>query len=291
MRRLIVTADDFGVGPATSRGILDLAEMGVVTSTVLLVNSPHAADGVKQWEQSGKRLEVGWHPCLTMDSPVLPAETVPTLVNARGQFHPLGAFLKRLLRGRVNRTEIDAELIAQYRRFIELVGRPPTSMNGHHHIHIFRPVGDVLLKLLGEQTPKPFVRRVREPFNTLMRVPGVRLKRWVLSTLGRGAAKRQALWGFPGNDTLLGVTDPPFVNDPTFFVRWLREAKGDVCELMVHPGHADDTLADRDGPASANQAGRRVREMELLKDASFRQTVERAGFVLVPSGERGASAP
>jgi predicted glycoside hydrolase/deacetylase ChbG (UPF0249 family) len=284
MRRLIVTADDFGVGPATSLGILDLAEVGVVTSTVLLVNSPYAADGVKQWEQSGKRFELGWHPCLTMDAPVLPAERVPTLVGTGGRFHPLGTFLKLLLRGKASRAEIEAELTAQYRRFVELVGAPPASMNGHHHVHIFRPVGDVLLKLLGEQTPKPFVRRVTEPFNTLMRVPGVRAKRWVLNWLGRGAAKRQARAGFPGNDALLGITDPPFVNDPDFFARWLREARGDVCVLMVHPGHADDTLADRDGPASANQAGRRVREFELLSDPTFRQAVERAGFKLVPGG-------
>lgn len=280
MRRLIVTADDFGVGPATSRGILDLAELGVVTSTVLLVNSPFAEDAIHQWERSGKRLELGWHPCLTMDAPVLPAERVPTLVDESGRFHPLGTFLKRLLRGQVNRAEIDAELTAQYRRFVELVGTPPTSMNGHHHIHIFKPVGDVLLKLLGEQTPKPFVRRVAEPFNTLMRVPGVRAKRWVLNWLGRGAARRQARAGFPGNDALLGITDPPFVNAPDFFARWLREARGDVCELMVHPGHADETLGDRDGPVSAGQADRRVREFELLADPAFRRAAEAAGFAL-----------
>ena len=280
MRRLIVTADDFGVGPATSRGILDLSAAGVVTSTVLLVNSPFAEDGVKQWEQSGKRLELGWHPCLTMDAPVLPAEQVPTLVNEQGQFHPLGAFLKRLLRGRVNAAEVERELAAQLKRFIELTGHPPTNVNGHHHIHIFRPVCDALLKLFAGQSPKPFLRRVAEPLRTLLRVPGVRAKRLVLSLLGMRAAHRQRRAGFPGNDTLLGITDPPFVNDPDFFVRWLREARGDVCELMVHPGHADDTLGDRDGPASANQAGRRVREMELLSAPTFRRAVEAAGFSL-----------
>ena len=34
-RYLVVTADDFGIGPATSRGILDLAGEGLVTATVL----------------------------------------------------------------------------------------------------------------------------------------------------------------------------------------------------------------------------------------------------------------
>lgn len=284
LRRLIVTADDFGVGPATSRGILDLSAAGVVTSTVMLVNSPHAEDGVKQWEQSERTLELGWHPCLTMDAPVLPPGQVPTLVNEQGRFHPLGAFLKRLLRGRVSTAEIERELAAQLKRFTELTSRPPMNVNGHHHIHIFRPVGDALMKLLAEQSPKPLLRRVTEPWRTLRTVPGVRAKRLVLNWLGRGAAKRQQRAGFPGNDALLGITDPPFVNDPDFFARWLREARGDVCELMVHPGHADDTLGDRDGPASANQAGRRVREFELLSAPAFRQAVEAAGFELVSAG-------
>src|SRR5437588_127944 len=44
VRCLVVVADDFGIGPATSRGILDLAAKGLVTGTVLLVNSPYAEE-------------------------------------------------------------------------------------------------------------------------------------------------------------------------------------------------------------------------------------------------------
>lgn len=282
-RRLIVTADDFGIGPATSAGILRLAASGVVTSAVLLANSPFAADGVARWEQAGRPMELGWHPCLTMDAPVLSPARVPTLVDAAGRFHPLGAFLNRLLRGRVDRGEIEAELAAQRDRFTELVGHPPAAVNAHHHVHVFRPVGDALLKLLAGQTPRPFVRRVGESLRTLVRVPGVRVKRCLLGWLGSRAAKRQARAGFPGNDSLLGITDPPLVNDPEFFTRWLREARGEVCELMAHPGDADDTLADRDGPTAAGHARRRVRESELLSDPAFRTAVEAAGFALVDS--------
>ena len=99
-RRLLVTADDFGIGPETSRGILELALRGTVTSTVLLVNSPFAEDGVAAWRKAGCPLELGWHPCLTLDSPVLPAERVPSLVGPDGRFSTLGQLLKRLLRGR-----------------------------------------------------------------------------------------------------------------------------------------------------------------------------------------------
>src|SRR5947208_10841292 len=85
-RYLLVTADDFGIGPETSRGILELAARGVVTSTVLLVNSPHALDAVAAWRKAGCPLELGWHPCLTIDAPILPPDQVPTLVGPDGRF-------------------------------------------------------------------------------------------------------------------------------------------------------------------------------------------------------------
>src|SRR5262249_60479832 len=78
-RYLIVAADDFGIGPATSQGILDLAVLGRVTATVLLVNSPYAEPAVRAWRQAGQPVELGWHPCLTLDRPVLPPEIVPSL--------------------------------------------------------------------------------------------------------------------------------------------------------------------------------------------------------------------
>src|SRR6476620_5162227 len=80
-RRLVVIADDFGIGSATSQGILDLAEAGVISGTVLLVNSPHAEADVAQWRKRGTPVPLGWHPCLTLDRPVLPTRKVKSLVN------------------------------------------------------------------------------------------------------------------------------------------------------------------------------------------------------------------
>lgn len=279
-RRLIVTADDFGLGPGTSRGILDLGALGVVTSTVLLVNSPHTEAAVAQWNAAGRPVEMGWHPCLTMDAPVSPPAAVPSLVDVRGRLPSLGGLLKRLLLGRVKADEVETEFRAQYQRFVELVGAPPANVNGHHHVHIFRPVGDALLRVLGDQRPRPFVRRVVEPWATLRAVRGVRAKRWVLSRFGRAAARRQAAAGFPGNDALAGVTDPPFVQDPQFFVRWVTATPGAVVELMCHPGHADEAIGRRDGHPAAGHADRRVAEFKLLSDPAFRDAVAAAGFTL-----------
>jgi predicted glycoside hydrolase/deacetylase ChbG (UPF0249 family) len=213
-RFLIVLADDYGIGPETSRGILELAARGVVTGTVLLVNSPHAAEAVRAWRQAGAALEMGWHPCLTMDQPAAGVERVPSLVGPNGSMWPLGRFLLRLTTGRIRSEDIHLELTAQYARFVELVGRPPSVVNAHQHVALFPPVGDLLRRLLEPIRPRPYMRRLGEPTSLLAGFRGARLKRTVLSTLGRGQATAWSRAGFPGADWVAGITDPKCVQDP-----------------------------------------------------------------------------
>jgi chitin disaccharide deacetylase len=282
-RYLVVTADDFGIGPATSQGILDLAARGLLTGTVLLVTSPHAEAAVRTWRQAGAPLELGWHPCLTLDRPVLPPGRVPSLVGPDGRFWPLGGLVGRLCRGLARPAEIEAELRAQYRRFLDLVGRPPPSVNSHHHVQVFRPVGALLRRVLAEQRPPPYVRRVREPWPMLGVVPGARCKRALLTLLGRREARRCRRAGLPGNDWLAGVTDPPCVADPDYLVRWLTRIPGRAVELTCHPGYLDTTLIGRDCTATDGLLLRRVRELHLLRQPGFRDACRRAGFTLVPA--------
>lgn len=284
-RYLIVTADDFGIGPATSQGILDLAVSGPVCATVLLVNSPYAEAGVNAWRQAGRPLELGWHPCLTLDAPVLPPSQVPSLVGKNGRFRALGAFLARLLLGRIRATEIEAELTAQYHRFRDLVGKPPTLVNTHHHVQVFPPIGRILRRVLQSVRPRPYVRCVREPWRLLRAVPGARVKRLVLSGLGRGQARHLQRDEFPGNDWLAGITNPANVWDPDFLVRWLQNTPGTVVELTCHPGYLDATLVGRDCTLEDGQLERRVREFHLLRHASFRTACQQAAFTLIAPSE------
>jgi predicted glycoside hydrolase/deacetylase ChbG (UPF0249 family) len=282
-RYLVVTADDFGIGPATSQAILDLAARGRLASSVLLVNSPHAEAAVNAWRRSGVPLELGWHPCLTLDRPVLPASRVPSLVGPDGRFWPLSRLLRHLYRGQMRPAEIEAELRAQHRRFLDLVGGPPSVVNAHHHIQVFPPIGTLLRRVLGEQTPRPYVRRVREPWALLARVPGARGKRAFLTLLGRREARHCVRAGFPGNDWLAGITDPPWVADPAYLVRWLTRIPGRVVELTCHPGYLDTTLIGRDGSAADGLLQRRVHELDRLREPSFLDACRRASFQLIPA--------
>jgi predicted glycoside hydrolase/deacetylase ChbG (UPF0249 family) len=279
-RRLFVIADDLGIGPATSAGILDLAEAGVVTGTVLLSNAPHAEEAVRLWRRRGMPVQLGWHPNLTLDRPILPPARVPSLVRPDGRFHELGAFLIRLFSGRVQVSEVEAELAAQYGRFIDLVGSPPLLVNGHHHVHVFPLVGALLRRLLDQQRPRPYLRRVRESPGLWLAVPGARLKRAFLATLGTLAARRQERAGLPGADCLAGISSPRGAAAPDLFLRWLSRVPGRDVELMVHPGYFDDSLFGRDGEPGDGVVERRADELQLLRHPAFGDACRAAGFDL-----------
>ena len=299
-RSLVIVADDFGIGPSTSRGILHLARGGKLTAAVLLVNSPHAAEAVRDWRRAGgsECLELGWHACLTMDRPLLPPARVRSLVREDGSFLPLARFAGRLALGRVRFEEVRAELEAQYRRFLELTGQPPALVNGHHHVQVLPGIGPILLDVLDRQRPLPYIRRVRETVPLLAAIPRARCKRLVLATLGGRFGQRQLRRGFPGNDFLAGITDLRGLTEgegdkeENLLVRWLARVPGKVVEFLCHPGYLDGTLAGRDGevpslltratgwgrPAALAQA--RLRELELLERTSLDDVCRAAGFRL-----------
>jgi predicted glycoside hydrolase/deacetylase ChbG (UPF0249 family) len=280
-RYLVVTADDYGIGAETSRGILELGMQGRVTASVLLVNAPQAEEAVRIWKQAGRPVQLGWHPCLTLDRPCAPPDRVPSLIQPDGTFWPLGPFMKRLTLGQIPPAEIECELRTQYNRFVELVGQPPSVVNSHHHVQVFPPVGAILLDILGGRRRPAYLRRVREPMSMLLQIPGARLKRAFLTFLGRRDARLQERAGHPGNDWLAGVTDPPHVADPDFLVRWLTKIPGNVVELTCHPGYHDKTLIGRDCTETDGQLARRVSEMKLLRDDRFLSACRDAGLTLL----------
>lgn len=284
-RRLLIIADDFGIGFNTTTGILQLAAKGLLTGSSLIVNTADAAESVRRWRTLGSRLELGWHPNLTLDAPLAEAGQVASLVREDGRFWPLRAFLKRWWLGKLDPGEIALELHLQLRRFIELVNHPPTFVSFHHHVGLLKPIGAILLDHLSELHVKPYVRRVQEPWSLIATLGGARLKRALLNRMGRRASQLQAERGFPGNDWLAGIANPRDVGDPQFFLRWLRAIPGDIVELMCHPGLHDPTLLGRACTESDGMLDQRVNEMRWLFDPTFMETVRAAGFRLTAPSE------
>jgi predicted glycoside hydrolase/deacetylase ChbG (UPF0249 family) len=285
-RFLVIIADDYGIGPETSRGILELAARNLVTGAVLLVNSPYAEETVRAWRQASCRPEMGWHPCLTLDEPAAPPRRVASLLGPDGRLLSLRHFLARLYLHQICPKQIETELHAQYNRFLELVGHPPAVVNSHQHVSLFHPVGTILRQVLKDRgAALPYMRRVQEPWSMLRRIPGARKKRTLLTVLGRLEGRHQVQDGFPGNDCLAGITDPPWVREAEFLTRWLTQAPGRIVELACHPGHRDATLIGRDCTEHDGLLQRRVDELRLLQQPNFLEACREAGFTRIAPSE------
>src|SRR5256885_6104118 len=113
-RRLIVNADDFGLTPQVSAGILTAHRHGIVSSTTALVTARIADDSARALRDSG--LGVGLHVNLTLGRPLSGGRS---LVDAKG------AFVRdvRHAAARADGRDIEREVSAQIERFTRLLGR------------------------------------------------------------------------------------------------------------------------------------------------------------------------
>ncbi len=151
MRRLIVNADDFGLTVGVNAGIVEAYERGIVTRASLMVHAAAARHAAEQAREH-PRLSIGLHfvdDTAALDDPAHAA----------------------------------SEFARQLDRFRELMGREPSHVDSHHHVHLRRmstfaqlveplrvPLrGDGLVRYLGAfyAHPEPGVvdhDRIREPF-------------------------------------------------------------------------------------------------------------------------------
>ncbi|MGL5021230.1 MAG: carbohydrate deacetylase [Mycoplasmatales bacterium] len=143
MRKLIVNCDDFGISRGCNYGIQDLYRAGVLTSTTMLVNGPEIDHAVEISKQNPE-LGVGLHMCLTMFKP---CTNLDIICDKNGEMNRKVEFYDGLV--------IDTDLIynewkAQIERFIFLMGKKPTHLDSHHHIHEIEYIRPVAIKLANE---------------------------------------------------------------------------------------------------------------------------------------------
>jgi predicted glycoside hydrolase/deacetylase ChbG (UPF0249 family) len=248
VRRLIVNADDFGLTPGVSRGILEAHRRGIVTSTTVIVNraiEPALLDELRE-----SPLGVGLHLNLTLGPPVAPAVEVASLLDAGGAFHRDPA--RQAAEGEP--AEIARELRAQVARFVRLLGRKPTHLDSHHHVGRRPPVRGALFDL-AEELGVP----VRAQDDDTRRV-----------------ARERAL---RSPDHFFGESGPdPYWSAARLLAQLAALPEG-ISEFMTHPGYFDAELgSSRYGPQ---------REVELagLTDPAVREAVTAHGIALCHFGD------
>ncbi|HEV8342542.1 MAG TPA: ChbG/HpnK family deacetylase [Candidatus Binatia bacterium] len=126
---LIVNADDFGQSPGINRGIIEAHERGIVTSASLMT----------RWLASGEAaLYAREHPKLSLGLHLDLGEWI----YRAGSWVPLYTVVPL-----EDKSAVEEEVSRQLDMFRCLVGREPSHINSHQHIHMREPVRSIALEL------------------------------------------------------------------------------------------------------------------------------------------------
>jgi len=131
-RRLFVNADDLGYTEATTSGILHAHAHGIVTSASLMVRRPAARDAVRRAAAAGFT-DLGLH----LD--------LGEWVYRGGRWESLYDVVDR-----DDAAVVEAECRAQLAAFRDLVGRDPTHLDSHQHVHLDEPVRTAAVTMAAE---------------------------------------------------------------------------------------------------------------------------------------------
>lgn len=256
-RRLIVTADDFGLDPAVNEAVEQAWCEGVLTATSLMVGAPAAADAVRRARRlSG--LAVGLHLVLADGEPVLPATALRGLINAQGRFGDdmVGTGVRFFL-SPVARRQLAAEIRAQFEAF-KRTGLRLDHLNAHKHFHLHPTVLNMAIAI-GRDYGLKAVRLPRESGSSKALLPWLALMRWRL---------RRA--GLLYNDQIFGLAASGRMNE-AYLLDCISRLPGGVTEIYCHP-------ATRAGITPTMASYRHTEELTALLSPRVAAAIDQASI-------------
>jgi len=289
VKRLIVNADDFGLTEKINQAIMEAHDGGLISSTSLLANG-QAFDSAVALSRQAPRLGVGVHLNLTEGKPVVPASSIPSLINGQGDFARKPASLWRAMTlGRVSTVHIERELRAQIEKVLA-AGIVPTHLDSHKHVHALPVLGSMSIRLASRYGIRA-IRRFAEGWSALGYLLGrfprakrtilrQRLNSFALAALSRGWRRQLRRAGVVCAEHFYGVTPTGFL-DEELLREILRHLPDGVSELMCHPGFVDEAL--RQTPTRLLE--QREVEYQALSQPGIKLLATDLGIELVNYGE------
>lgn len=240
LKRVIVTADDFGLSKEVNAAVETAHLHGVLNTASLMVSGATAGDAVRRAKRLPD-LQVGLHVAVLDAMPTLPAKAVPLLVDGRGRLRGdhFGAGIDYFLRPAARR-QLRAEIRAQFQAF-RATGLDLDHVNAHHHMHLHPTVLGIILECARDFGARA-IRLPGEPWRSCRRAAG-------RERLGRMLA-RAGLWpwlalmrrrikvsGLACNACLLGMADFGRMRED-LVLQLLDELTDGVTEMHFHPAVA-----------------------------------------------------
>jgi len=170
VKRLIVTADDFGASREVNDAVEQAHRDGILTAASLMVAGDAAADAVAR-AHALPTLGIGLHIVLVEGRPLLPADRIPALVDATGNFRTdMARAGVTIFASPAARRQLAAEIEAQFAAFAA-TGLPLDHVNAHKHFHLHPTIAGTILRI-GKRFGMRAARAPIEPRRMLRQVDG-----------------------------------------------------------------------------------------------------------------------
>ncbi len=280
-RFAIINGDDFGFSAGVNQAILKAHTHGVLTSTSLMVTGEAFEEAVAL-AKAHPTLGVGLHLVLVCGRGALVKETIPHLVDARGNFpnDPAKAGLKYQF-SHAARKELRLEIRAQLEKFRQ-TGLPLSHVDGHLHLHAHPVVIGILLDL----APEFDIRVIRLPFEELNFTLNVDRSRWfakasgwwIFSQLRQSAQKRLSKAGIGYAERVYGLLKSGEMTT-NYLAGLIPQIQANCVEIYAHPAIAFPG-EPRNGPLGSGE-----RELEALLSNEVRNALTSHGFKLTHFGD------
>src|SRR4051812_34097793 len=239
-RRLIVTADDFGMAREVNEAVEEAHRTGVLTCASLVVTGEAAPDAVERARRM-PGLGVGLHLALVSAPPALDPMDIPALMDhkGRGLGSRPGLVGTQIALFAEARRQARAEIRAQLQLF-QKTGLPLDHVDGHWHFHQHPAVVNALAELAAEFG----IRAVRVPYEPplpswraagrqdLLRRVADAAPHWALAVRMRRVLQRA---GVAFNDWFFGKNDGGAVTRERM-LGFIAHLPPGVTEIGLHPG-------------------------------------------------------
>lgn len=251
IKRIALCADDFGLNPGVSQGILKLARDRRLSAVSCMVNRPAFAVYAQELLHLKAQVQIGLHFNLTEGNLL----SVPSQ-----RCFSLGELLLKTHLASINLTFIAQEFTAQLEQFVHTMGVFPDFIDGHQHVHQFPRIRQVILDLY-ERHLRQHTPYIRSTYPAISH-KRYRFKAKMLALTG-GKALHTALGkaSIPHNVHFSGIYDFAAHTDyRRLFGEWLQLISEPTL-IMCHPG---EKCQEPDVIAPA-----RLREMQYFASNEF----------------------
>lgn len=245
LKKLIVNADDFGLTEGNTIATILCHETGILTSTTLMVNMPYA-NLAASLAAKHPTLGVGVHLVLTIGRPLV--EGAKSFTDEDGNFRRPSSYEDG--KPHADLDELYTEWKAQIEKFIEIMGRKPTHIDSHHHVHSRPWHMEVTMRLAKEYDLPVRLQAFDEDYD------------YPHAYLTSGFYDKTATLAYFSDDNEFGLLDH------------------EIAEVMCHPAFIDQRLLDI---SSYNTA--RANEMQILRDPQVKAWVEKNNIELINFGD------